>query len=154
MWPAPNQQAMSDAKGREAAKAKPADGAKKAEDGQADAGQPPEVAPAPAKPVPGDYSNLSDPKNVGAGKDFTPATKRKILEQNKKQNGGVVKSDKSGTPTVPSVKSTSGVTPPANEAHLDHIFPKSKGGTNSPSNARVLTREENREKSDKVEGQE
>jgi hypothetical protein len=104
---------------------------------------------APNNATGGKYSNLPDPRNVGAGKDFTPATKRKILEQNKQANGGVIKSDQSGTEAVPSVKSQSGVTPPTNEAQIDHIVPRSKDGTNSPSNAQVLTRQENGLKSDK-----
>jgi hypothetical protein len=91
---------------------------------------------------------LPDPKNVGEGKDFTAATKRRILEQNKKANGGVIRSDQSGVEAVPSQKSQSGLTPPKNEAQIDHIKPRSQGGTNSPSNAQVLTREENRLKSD------
>jgi hypothetical protein len=94
------------------------------------------------------YSNLPDPKNVGPGKDFTRATKRKIYEQNKAENEGEIRSDKSGEAAVPSQQSESGVTPPENEAQIDHITPKSKGGSNSPSNAQVLTRKENREKSD------
>ncbi len=100
-------------------------------------------------PNTGKYSNLPEPRNVGEGKDFTPATKRKILEQNKQNNGGVIKSDQSGLEAVPSVKNKSGVTPPSNEAQIDHVIPKSQGGTNSPSNAQVLTRKENRLKSDK-----
>jgi len=38
----------------------------------------------------GPYSNIPDPRNVGPGKDFTPATKQKILEQNRAANGGVL----------------------------------------------------------------
>lgn len=41
-----------------------------------------------------------------------------------------------------------GVTPPANEWRIDHIIPKSAGGTNSFSNAQVLSRAENRIKWD------
>ncbi|XOS90465.1 hypothetical protein ACLMAB_16135 [Brevibacillus laterosporus] len=44
----------------------------------------------------GPYSHLNDSKHVGPGKDFTAAQKRKIIEENMKQNGGVVKSDQSG----------------------------------------------------------
>lgn len=36
------------------------------------------------------------PKNVKEGGYFTRRQKRQILEQNKRQNGGVIKSDKSG----------------------------------------------------------
>jgi CRISPR/Cas system Type II protein with McrA/HNH and RuvC-like nuclease domain len=34
-----------------------------------------------------------------------------------------------------------------NQAEIDHVQPKSKGGTNSNSNAQVLTKKENGEKS-------
>jgi len=93
------------------------------------------------------YGDLPDPRNVGPNKEFTPATKKKILERNRAENDGVIRSDQSGTEAVPSAKSESGVKPPQNEAQIDHIKPKSKGGTNSPSNAQVLTRTENRRKS-------
>lgn len=36
------------------------------------------------------------PKNVKEDGYFTRRQKRQILEQNKRQNGGVIKSDKSG----------------------------------------------------------
>ena len=105
-------------------------------------GSAPKTNPAP-------YSNLQDPSNVAPGKDFTASQKAQIIQQNKINNNGVVKSDLSGKTLVPPQKSMKGVTPPANEWQIDHIIPKSAGGTNSFSNAQVLSREENRTKWDR-----
>ena len=38
-----------------------------------------------------------------------------------------------------------------NQAEIDHIEPKSKGGSNSYSNAQVLSKEENLRKGNKIE---
>jgi RHS repeat-associated protein len=101
------------------------------------------------------YSNLKDPSTVGPGKDFTPTQKRKIIEENMKRNGGVVKSDESGTVLSKPQKSKKGVTPDPNEYQIDHKIPKNPAdpsvapGTNSYSNARVISRAENRAKSNK-----
>ena len=100
------------------------------------------------KTNPAPYSNLTDPSNVAPGKDFTASQKAQIIQQNKLNNNGVVKSDLSGQILVPPQKSMKGVTPPTNEWQIDHIIPKSAGGTNSFSNAQVLSREENRIKWD------
>jgi len=85
---------------------------------------------------------------IEKGKNFTKAQKREILKANRERNGGVLKSDKSGKELVPAKKSEKGVTPPENEVQVDHRVPKSKGGSNDSSNADVLSRKENRDKSD------
>ncbi|WP_329601776.1 HNH endonuclease family protein [Paraburkholderia antibiotica] len=103
----------------------------------------------------GPYSNLTDSSSVGAGKNFTKTQKNNIYEQNMANNGGVLRSDVDGTELVMPSKSQSGVTPPSNEAQIDHIVPKNPAdpnttqGTNSYSNAQVLSRTQNRQKSNK-----
>ena len=96
------------------------------------------------------YSNLEDSKYVGEGKKFTAAQKKKIIAENMKNNGGKIKSDLSGKELVPAAQNKPGVTPNPNEVQIDHIFPRSKGGSNSYSNAQVLSRGENILKSDKI----
>ena len=65
-----------------------------------------------------------------------------------------MRSDQSGVVVEPPTKSMSGVSPPRDangwrDAQVDHKVAKSKGGTNSNSNAAVLSRGENRDKWDK-----
>lgn len=85
------------------------------------------------------------------GGKFTRAQKRDILRANRERNGGDLRSDKSGELLQPAQQSKKGVTPPGNEAHVDHKLPRSAGGTNDPSNAQVLSRDENLKKSNKTE---
>ncbi|WP_082067343.1 contractile injection system protein, VgrG/Pvc8 family [Paenibacillus terrae] len=98
----------------------------------------------------GPYSHLKDSKHVGPGKDFTAAQKKKIIEENMKRNGEVVKSDDTGQILTKPQKSKKGVTPDPNEWQIDHIIPRDKDGSNSYSNAQVLSRKENRDKSNKL----
>jgi hypothetical protein len=79
-----------------------------------------------------------------AGGTFSSKTKKdaKAAADGKCQNCGVE--------TTPGEKSQKGVTPPDTEGQTDHIVPKSKGGTNEPSNAQHFCRKCNLAKSDKT----
>jgi hypothetical protein len=96
----------------------------------------------------GPYGHLKDHPSVGPGKDFTQAQKRKIREENRKRNGGILLDDETGEELVEPQQSVKGVTPPDNEAQIDHNWPKSKDGSNSYNNARVRSRANNIAKSD------
>ncbi|KAA6467433.1 MULTISPECIES: RHS repeat-associated core domain-containing protein [Bacillus cereus group] len=95
------------------------------------------------------YGHLKDSKFVGAGKNFTSSQKRKILAENRKRNGGILRSDASGKRLCKPKRSKKGQKHCQNEANVDHYFPRSKGGTNSFKNAQVLSRKENIRKSNK-----
>jgi hypothetical protein len=86
----------------------------------------------------GNYSHLEDPDSVGIGKPFSDSQREAILQENMRRNGGVLRSDLSGE------ELTRGTGP--DSAAVDHIWPKSLGGTNSYGNAQVLSRTENRAK--------
>ncbi|MGN6568100.1 MAG: HNH endonuclease, partial [Flavipsychrobacter sp.] len=94
-----------------------------------------------------DYSSVPDPKNAGPGKKFTPAQKKAYIKENMKQNGGVIKSDKSGETLDMPVQSKKGVKANMKQAEVDHIIPRSKGGKNTSDNAQILSKEENLKKS-------
>jgi len=99
------------------------------------------------------YSHLKDAPNVGKGKDYTASQKKKIYEENRKINNGILRDDTTGEELVMPKKSKKGVKPPRNEAQIDHIdakIPKNSSstpGSNSYKNAQVLSRKNNRTKS-------
>ncbi|MDR6513704.1 HNH endonuclease signature motif containing protein [Chryseobacterium camelliae] len=102
-----------------------------------------------AKPEKGTYGHLKEPKNVADGKKTTPAQRKRILEENKKQNDGELTSDGDGRKLNPPKQSKKGEKADMNQAEVDHKTPKSKGGSNSNSNLRVISKEENLIKSNK-----
>jgi RHS repeat-associated protein len=75
-----------------------------------------------------DYSHIADPKNVTASTKPTPRQVREMKEANRAQNGDTLRDDVTGEEMVDSAKSQSGVTPPPNEAQVDHIIPVDAGG--------------------------
>jgi uncharacterized protein RhaS with RHS repeats len=99
----------------------------------------------------GPYGHLDDHSSVSSGKPFTQSQKRKILAENQGRNSGQILDDVTGEPLVPAQQHTRGVTPPGNEAHVDHVYPRSQGGPNSFANAEVRSRAANLLKGDKIE---
>ncbi|MDC0711106.1 HNH endonuclease signature motif containing protein [Stigmatella sp. ncwal1] len=85
-----------------------------------------------------------------AGKPFTKKGKAIVKERNAAQNDGKNRCENCGTETVSPKKHEKDVTPPPNEAHVDHIVPKAKEGAGEPDNGQVLCRDCNLEKSDKA----
>ena len=59
------------------------------------------------------------------------------------QNGGVLRSDQSGAVLDLPTQSKKGQKANMNQAEIDHIDPRSKGGNNASSNAQVLSKKEN-----------
>lgn len=66
------------------------------------------------------------------------------------RNNGQLRSDKTGKLLEQPQKSMKGVTPPKNEAQIDHIVAKANGGANSFSNAQVIERSANIAKSNQL----
>ncbi|MBO9154095.1 DUF6443 domain-containing protein [Chitinophaga sp. GCM10012297] len=102
---------------------------------------------APAADSKGKYSHLKEPRKVEPGKETTRAQRQRILEENRKQNGGKLKSDGDGRELNPPGKLKKGEKADPNSAEVDHVTPRSKGGSNSNANQQVLSKEENLKKS-------
>jgi RHS repeat-associated protein len=101
----------------------------------------------------GPYSHLQDPPNVGPRKEFEPEQKEAIYQENMRRNGGVLRDDETGEELQRVGAYKRGEKVPANAAQIDHIIPRNPAdptiapGTNSYSNARVISRVSNRAKS-------
>jgi hypothetical protein len=78
------------------------------------------------------------------GNDFSTEQIRLILQANRVRNGGTLKSDAPNDPCK-----TLDVKGAANHPEIDHIIPKSSGGSNYYSNARVVSWQVNN-KTDRV----
>ncbi len=106
-----------------------------------------------AKKRAGPYGNIKPPRNCGPGKDFTPATKRAIIQQNRASRDGRIHDDEDGTVLAKPTQTRKGEKRPVDEAHVDHIWPQNPNdpnapqGSNHPSNARVISAAKNMRKS-------
>lgn len=87
--------------------------------------------------------NFVDPLGVEGGKAFCALQREKILAENRLRNGGVLRSDCSGKIIIEPTKFLAGVEANLYWAEVEHILPKSLGGSNSYSNAQVLSKAEN-----------
>ncbi|WNG55803.1 HNH endonuclease [Archangium gephyra] len=112
------------------------------------------AAPSPGLPVEADDLGTSPTVDAIAGKDrtslpFTKKGKSLVKDANAKQNDGKILCENCKVETVPGEKHVKDVSPPPNEAQVDHIIPKAKGGKGDPANGQVLCRDCNIKKSDK-----
>ncbi|MCP3805475.1 polymorphic toxin-type HINT domain-containing protein [Allokutzneria sp. A3M-2-11 16] len=83
------------------------------------------------------------------GMDFTDAGREKVYEANRAKNGGVLKCEYCGREVVRR-PSTPGVPGRPDDAQIDHIEPKSRGGHGGDHNGAVACRNCNRSKSNKT----
>ena len=88
------------------------------------------------------------PPGSRKGKDFTKAGKDQVKRDNADKNNGQMKCESCGKDVNNGHKHERGQRPPDNEAHVDHVDAKSKGGSGTPENGQVLCRVCNLKKSD------
>ena len=98
----------------------------------------------------GPYDHLPPPRTVAPGKKPSAVQKERMRAANMKANDGKLIDDYTGSELVPASKSKKGVTPPPNEAQVDHRIPASLGGDNSYENLRITSRQHNRNKSNRM----
>lgn len=112
--------------------------------------------PAASPQKPSKYCGLKDCSSVGPGKAFTAKQKFNVIRENMRQNKGRVRDDSSGRFLAKPQRLKKGVKPSPNEYQVDHIKPRKPAnpnvtpGSNSYSNAQVISRQANRKKSNKT----
>lgn len=79
-------------------------------------------------------------------KKFTQKQKAEILQANMNANGGVLRSDGDGRVLNMPKRNIKGQKADMNQAEVDHVKARSKGGSNKSNNAQVLSKEENLKK--------
>lgn len=93
-----------------------------------------------------DYSSVPNPRAdaIGPGREFNPDHKVRLREYNREKNGGLLRSDLDGSvlhePTKGSADNM--------QAEVDHKIPQNKDGPNTSDNAQILSKGQNRDKSD------
>lgn len=92
---------------------------------------------------------VNDAQKAGsrAGKDFSKREKEKVIEANRQKNDGKVVCEECKVETTKPEQSQKGVTPPKTDRQVDHVVPKSKGGSGTAENGQVLCRSCNIKKS-------
>jgi RHS repeat-associated protein len=95
---------------------------------------------------PVDYSGLKQPRKVGPGMETTAAQRQRILEYNKKMNGGVLRSDLDGSALDMPTLTPKGGKANMKQAEVDHRMERTNGGSNSNSNLQVISKEQNLQK--------
>lgn len=112
--------------------------------------------PSATSQKPSKYCGLKDCSSVGAGKPFTAKQKFNVIRENMRQNKGRVRDDSSGRYLAKPQRLNKGVKPSPNEYQVDHVVPRKPAnpqvasGSNSYSNAQVISRDANRKKSNKT----
>lgn len=91
-----------------------------------------------------DETNYTD--SISKFRDFSANQKLIILGANRKRNFGKIMSDVDDDV----YDDLSGTTPADDSPEIDHILPKSKGGTNEYKNAQVTSRKYNNSKRAKL----
>jgi 5-methylcytosine-specific restriction endonuclease McrA len=85
-----------------------------------------------------------------AGMSFTKKGKTAVKKENAEKNDGKNRCESCEVETVQAQQHQKGITPPKNEAQVDHVIPRAKGGDGEPDNGQVLCRDCNIKKSDKA----